>query len=68
MSAPENGHSILRNAVKRFRQTLSDPKLVTVAGNPAMSRILLKLAERSLPSMLLRDFQLLVKSPVMQLV
>jgi NADPH2:quinone reductase len=34
----------------------------------AMSRILLKLAERSLPSMLLRDFQLFVKFPVMQLV
>jgi hypothetical protein len=35
---------------------------------PAMSRILLKLAERSLPSMLLRDFQLFVKNSVMQLV
>jgi hypothetical protein len=34
----------------------------------AMSRILLKLAERSLPSMLLRDFQLFVKNSVMQLV
>jgi hypothetical protein len=34
----------------------------------AMSRILLKLAERSLPSMLLRDFQLFVKIPVMQLI
>jgi hypothetical protein len=33
-----------------------------------MSRSLLKLAERSLLSMLLRDFQLFVKSPVMQLV
>ena len=33
-----------------------------------MSRILLKLAERSLPSMLLRDFQLFVKIPVMQLI
>ena len=36
--------------------------------SPAMSRILLKLAERSLPSMLLRDFQLFVNIPVMQLV
>jgi hypothetical protein len=36
--------------------------------NMAMSRILLKLAERSLPSMLLRDFQLFVKNSVMQLV
>src|ERR1700738_17192 len=34
----------------------------------AMSRILLKWAERSLPSMLLRDFQLFVKNSVMQLV
>jgi hypothetical protein len=33
-----------------------------------MSRSSLKLAERSLLSMLLRDFQLFVKSPVMQLV
>jgi hypothetical protein len=34
----------------------------------AMSRVLLKLAKQSLPLMLLRDFQLVVKSPVVQLV
>jgi hypothetical protein len=33
-----------------------------------MSRVLLKLAKQSLPLMLLRDFQLVVKSPVVQLV
>ena len=39
-----------------------------LADDRAMSRILLKLAELSLPSMLLRDFQLFVKIPVMQLI
>jgi hypothetical protein len=31
-----------------------------------MSRVLLKLAKRSLPSMILRDFELLIKIPIVQ--
>jgi hypothetical protein len=36
------------------------------AGAAGMSRVLLKLAKRSLPSMILRDFELLIKIPIVQ--